>query len=343
MTSGYVELHCHSGFSFLDGASSPDDLAAAAAAQGHEALAITDHDGVWGAMEFAVGLPAAGSAPNRGRRAHRGAPGARHACSAPPVPPDAPGRVGRGVAEPLPAPHRGARPHAAGEYQRAAGCPSPFIAPLVPRTAHRRTRLPLGLRSRRRAGRHLRARGRRCPPAPTRPRRLRWASAWCARSGATASGSSSSGPSGDTTWRATAGSRAWRSAWGCRASPRATCTRTIRRGRRSRMRWWRSGWARRSTRRGRSGEATRALVLRPPAEMARRFAGYPDAVAESGRLAERLRFNLLSDHGYRYPGAEDPKTPTASWRSCARRASRAATPARPSAGRRSGAWRTSSG
>ena len=28
---GYVELHCHSGFSFLDGASSPDDLAAAAA------------------------------------------------------------------------------------------------------------------------------------------------------------------------------------------------------------------------------------------------------------------------------------------------------------------------
>ena len=51
--SSYVELHCHSGFSFLDGASHPDELAAAAADQGHEALALTDHDGVWGAMEFA--------------------------------------------------------------------------------------------------------------------------------------------------------------------------------------------------------------------------------------------------------------------------------------------------
>ncbi len=46
-------------------------------------------------------------------------------------------------------------------------------------------------------------------------------------------------------------------------------------------------------------------VLRDPAEMARRFAEHPEAVAESGRLAERLRFNLCSDHGYRYPGAED--------------------------------------
>ncbi len=46
-------------------------------------------------------------------------------------------------------------------------------------------------------------------------------------------------------------------------------------------------------------------VLRPPAEMERRFSAYPDAVAESGRIAERLHFNLGSDHGYRYPGAED--------------------------------------
>ncbi len=60
---GYVELHCHSGFSFLDGASSPDDLAAAAAAQGHEALAITDHDGVWGAMEFASACQPLGVRP----------------------------------------------------------------------------------------------------------------------------------------------------------------------------------------------------------------------------------------------------------------------------------------
>ncbi|MDQ3630088.1 MAG: PHP domain-containing protein, partial [Actinomycetota bacterium] len=49
----YVELHCHSAFSFLDGASHPTELAAAAAEQGHSAIALTDHDGVHGAMELA--------------------------------------------------------------------------------------------------------------------------------------------------------------------------------------------------------------------------------------------------------------------------------------------------
>ena len=49
----YVELHCHSSFSFLDGASHPIELAHAAAEHGHSALAITDHDGLHGAMELA--------------------------------------------------------------------------------------------------------------------------------------------------------------------------------------------------------------------------------------------------------------------------------------------------
>jgi error-prone DNA polymerase len=48
----YVELHCHSAFSFLDGASHPVELAGAAAEQGHEALALTDHDGIYGSMEL---------------------------------------------------------------------------------------------------------------------------------------------------------------------------------------------------------------------------------------------------------------------------------------------------
>jgi error-prone DNA polymerase len=52
-TPPYVELHAHSAFSFLDGASTPLELAAAAEAHGYEALALTDHDGLWGAMEFA--------------------------------------------------------------------------------------------------------------------------------------------------------------------------------------------------------------------------------------------------------------------------------------------------
>jgi error-prone DNA polymerase len=42
----YVELHCHSAFSFLDGASHPEELVARAVELGYSALALTDHDGV---------------------------------------------------------------------------------------------------------------------------------------------------------------------------------------------------------------------------------------------------------------------------------------------------------
>jgi error-prone DNA polymerase len=49
----YVELHAHSAYSFLDGASLPEELAAKAAELGYEALALTDHDGVYGSLEFA--------------------------------------------------------------------------------------------------------------------------------------------------------------------------------------------------------------------------------------------------------------------------------------------------
>jgi error-prone DNA polymerase len=58
----YAELHCHSNFSFLDGASHPEELAAEAARLGLDALALTDHHGLYGAVRFAeaaraVGLP----------------------------------------------------------------------------------------------------------------------------------------------------------------------------------------------------------------------------------------------------------------------------------------------
>lgn len=49
----YVELHCHSAYSFLDGASQPGELAAVAVERGHVALALTDHDSLSGSMEFA--------------------------------------------------------------------------------------------------------------------------------------------------------------------------------------------------------------------------------------------------------------------------------------------------
>jgi error-prone DNA polymerase len=48
-------------------------------------------------------------------------------------------------------------------------------------------------------------------------------------------------------------------------------------------------------------------VLATPEAMAARFADHPDAVAESERLADTLRFDLTSDLGYRYPGAEDDR------------------------------------
>ena len=53
MTMPYVELHCHSGFSFLDGASHPQELAMRAVELGYPALALTDHNGLYGSMEFA--------------------------------------------------------------------------------------------------------------------------------------------------------------------------------------------------------------------------------------------------------------------------------------------------
>ena len=49
----WAELHCHSSYSFLDGASSPEELVAEAAERGLAALAITDHDGMYGVPQFA--------------------------------------------------------------------------------------------------------------------------------------------------------------------------------------------------------------------------------------------------------------------------------------------------
>jgi len=56
----YVELHCHSAYSFLDGASRPEELVLAAGELGYPALALTDHDGVYGSLEFAHAAKAFG-------------------------------------------------------------------------------------------------------------------------------------------------------------------------------------------------------------------------------------------------------------------------------------------
>ena len=56
----YAELHCHSYFSFLDGASSPEELVAEAVRLGLTALALTAHDGFSGVVRFAAAARAHG-------------------------------------------------------------------------------------------------------------------------------------------------------------------------------------------------------------------------------------------------------------------------------------------
>ncbi|MCA9972733.1 MAG: DNA polymerase III subunit alpha, partial [Anaerolineales bacterium] len=59
----YAELHAHSNFSLLDGADHPETLARQAAALGMPALALTDHDNVYGAVRFAQAARECGIRP----------------------------------------------------------------------------------------------------------------------------------------------------------------------------------------------------------------------------------------------------------------------------------------
>ena len=53
MSTSYAELHCHTNYSFHEGASSVEELLVRSKELGHQALAITDHDNLCGAMHFA--------------------------------------------------------------------------------------------------------------------------------------------------------------------------------------------------------------------------------------------------------------------------------------------------
>ena len=59
----YGELHCHSNFSLLDGASHPENLAERAAQLDMKALALTDHNAVYGAVRFCRAASAQGIHP----------------------------------------------------------------------------------------------------------------------------------------------------------------------------------------------------------------------------------------------------------------------------------------
>src|SRR3954470_13888881 len=59
----FAELHCHSDFSFLDGASSADELIEGAIERGLASLAVTDHQGLYGAVRFSSAAHEAGLHP----------------------------------------------------------------------------------------------------------------------------------------------------------------------------------------------------------------------------------------------------------------------------------------
>ncbi|MFD2795592.1 error-prone DNA polymerase [Promicromonospora vindobonensis] len=66
----YAELHAHSAFSFLDGASHPEELAAEGARLGLRSLAITDHDGLYGVVRFSQAAKKVGLKTSFGAELH---------------------------------------------------------------------------------------------------------------------------------------------------------------------------------------------------------------------------------------------------------------------------------
>jgi error-prone DNA polymerase len=294
----YVELHAHSAFSFLDGASLPDELAAAAAELGYEAMALTDHNGVSGSMEFAQ------AAAPLGMRAIHGA--------------ELDLQDGRHVTV-LVEDERGWR----------------NLCHIITR-AHAHTRGAVGEREEDRAARHER-RGRHQSLVGTRMRRVdvppETSPATLAEHAAglvCLSGCAGRGVHDE------AGLRALLAIFG-RDRLWVELQRPFQRDDRARNRALAELAARlglptvatgnvhaHARERAPLQDAFTALrhhttldasepvrrgnfshVLASPEAMAVRFPEHPEAVAESGRLAARLRFDLRADLGYRYPGAED--------------------------------------
>jgi error-prone DNA polymerase len=270
----YVELHCHSAFSFLDGASLPDELVPAALALGYKAVALTDHNTVSGSMEFAVSARALGLRPIHGAEIDledgrhltllvQDAGGWSNLCriltrahahtrlGRPGAPPSLPSTSLDTVIE-----------HAAG-LVCLSGCAlrgvhdEPTLRRLLEAFGLERLRIELQrpfLRDDRTRNRRLSALAKRLGVA-------------CVATGNVHAHARSRAPLQDVFVAV-------------RLHTTLDASEPQRRGNFSH-------------------------VLASPAAMAARFPEYPDAVAETERLADSLHFDLGSDLGYRYPGAED--------------------------------------
>ncbi|KAA0270325.1 MAG: DNA polymerase III subunit alpha [Acidobacteria bacterium] len=296
----YVELHAHSAFSFLDGASSPDELALRAAELGYRELALTDHDGLWGSMEFARACHAQGVRPITGAELTVRWPGA-------PAPPP-----------PFP---RGNCPPGAFHLTLLVADATGYrnLCRLLT-LAHAKTRdgaepQPPAVTL---ADVERRAGGLVCLSGCARDGALAGRIARGDRRGAERLGRALLAAFGPDRFRVELQLPLWR---GDRARNRrlrelavmlgvpCVATGDVHAHDRSRTALQdalvavRLGGTLESTEPERRGNG--AATLLAPERAAARFREHPDAVAETGRLAERLRFDLATDLGYRYPGAED--------------------------------------
>src|SRR5215211_5467130 len=270
----YVELHAHSAFSFLDGASLPEELVIAAVERGHTALALTDHDTISGSMEFAVAARNFGLKAIHGceltlegdrhvtllvrddhgwrnlcrllTRAHahtRDSPG-RRTIEKPSVSLEALEEHSQGLVCLSGCARHGIRDEPTMRRLLAAFGPDAFRVELQrPFARHDRT-----------LNRGLAALARRLavPCVAT----------------------------GDIHAHSPASARLQDAFVAIREHTTLDASEPLRRG-------------------------NHAHVLATPAAMVARFADHPEAVAETERLAETLTFDLSNDLGYRYPGAED--------------------------------------
>ena len=289
----YVELHAHSAFSFLDGASLPDELAATALEHGYEAMALTDHNGVSGSMEFAVAAGPLGLRAIHGVEIDVCEPG------------DGRAREKESPLAPI------------GEVG-----PTRHLTLLVEDNQGWRNLCRIVTRA------HVHDRDRREPP-PAVPLEtiVRHAAGLVCLSGC-----ADHGVQDEATLRRLrdafgperlrvelqrpfqrhdrARNRA-RAQLARRLELRTVATGNVHAHARSRAPLQDAFVALQHHLSLDSSEPVRrgntAHVLASPQAMAARFEGHEEAVRETEALAERLRFDLTEDLGYRYPGAEDPQ------------------------------------
>ncbi len=280
----YVELHAHSAFSFLDGASTPTELAAAAARLGYPAFALTDHDGLWGSMEFAQACKGFGVRPISGAEV---TVGEAHLTL---LVEDAAGY--RNLCRLLTTAHSHTRDNAT----RSAGQPSATLEQIEEY-----------------------AEGLVCLSG-------------CARDGALAGAWARNEPVEGAAlarrllaafgrdrfrvelqrpyWRHDRARNRWlvglaeRLGVACVATGNVHCHARGRAHLQDALVAVRSGTTLEASEPLRRGNLSSALAT--SRGMAKRFAEHPEAVAETLRLAERLRFDLTADLGYAYPGSENP-------------------------------------